>query len=104
LVGEYLAADQHQVETATDGRDGLEKLRTGHFDLIVTDRSMPKMSGDQLAVAAKRLSPETPVLLLTGFGELMADQGERPEGVDLIVSKPVTLSTLRDAMAKLIAA
>ncbi len=34
----------------------------------------------------------------------MADQGERPEGVDLIVSKPVTLSTLRDAMAKLIAA
>ncbi|HEY3155567.1 MAG TPA: two-component regulator propeller domain-containing protein [Candidatus Eisenbacteria bacterium] len=104
LVGEYLAADQHQVETATDGRDGLEKLRTGHFDLIVTDRSMPKMSGDQLAVAAKRLSPETPVLLLTGFGELMVDQGERPEGVDLIVSKPVTLSTLRDAMAKLIAA
>jgi CheY-like chemotaxis protein len=75
-----------------------------YFDLIVTDRSMPKMSCDQLAVAAKRLSPETPVLLLTGFGELMADRGERPEGVDLIVSKPVTLSTLRDAMAKLIAA
>ncbi len=104
LVGEYLAADRHQVETATDGRAGLDKLRTGHFDLIVTDRSMPKMSGDQLAVAAKRLSPETPVLLLTGFGELMADQGERPEGVDMIVSKPLTLETLREAMAKLIAA
>jgi signal transduction histidine kinase/CheY-like chemotaxis protein len=104
LVGEYLAADQHHVETATDGRDGLEKLRTGHFDLIVTDRSMPKMSGDQLAAAAKRLSPETPIVLLTGFGELMADQNERPEGVDLIVSKPITMSALRDAMAKLIAA
>jgi CheY-like chemotaxis protein len=103
LVGEFLKADQHHVETAADGREGLEKLRTGRFDLIVTDRSMPRMSGDQLAVAAKRLNPETPILLLTGFGELMADQDECPEGVDLIVSKPVTMSALREAMMKLMA-
>jgi len=104
LVGEYLEADQHEVETATNGREGLEKLRAGHFDLIVTDRSMPKMNGDQLAAAAKRLSPNIPIVLLTGFGEMMADQNERPEGVDLIVSKPVTMRSLREAMAKLIAA
>ena len=104
LVGEYLEADRHHVETATNGRDGLNKLSAGHFDLIVTDRSMPKMSGEQLAAAAKRLRPETPIVLLTGFGDLMSDQGEQPEGVDLILSKPVTLSALRNAMAKLIAA
>jgi len=104
LVREYLAADRHEVETATDGHDGLDKLRTGKFDLIVTDRSMPRMSGDQLAVAAKRLRPETPIVLLTGFGDMMADQGERPEGVDLIVSKPLTLTALRAAMTKVIAA
>ena len=102
LVGAYLAADRHLVETATDGYDGLDKLRTGRFDLIITDRSMPKMSGDQLAAAAKRLHPDTPILLLTGFGEMMADQEERPEGVDLIVGKPVTMDALRDAIAKLI--
>src|SRR5206468_12240379 len=104
LVREYLAADRHDVETATDGRDGLDKLRTGKFDLIVTDRSMPRMSGDQLAVAAKRLRPETPIVLLTGFGELMSDHDERPEGVDLIVSKPITLAALRAAMTRVIAA
>src|SRR4029077_17977992 len=72
LLGEYLPAERRLVETATDGYDGLDKLRTGRFDLIITDRSMPKMSGDQLAAAAKRLHPDTPILLLTGFGEMMA--------------------------------
>ena len=104
LVREFLAADRHDVETATDGRDGLDKLRAGKFDLIVADRSMPRMSGDQLAVAAKRLRPETPIVLLTGFGDVMGDHDERPEGVDLIVSKPITLGALRAAMTKVIAA
>ena len=104
LVREYLVADRHSVETAADGRDGLDKLRTGKFDLIVTDRTMPRMTGDQLAVAAKRLRPETPIVLLTGFGELMSDHDERPEGVDMIVSKPITLAALRDAMTKVMAA
>ena len=104
LVQEYLAADRHSVEVATDGRDGLEKLRTGKFDLIVTDRSMPRMNGEQLAVAAKRMRPDTPIVLLTGFGDVMDAEGDRPEGVDMIVSKPVTLGALRAAMTKLIAA
>ena len=56
------------------------------------------------AVAAKRLRPETPIVLLTGFGELMSDHDERPEGVDLIVSKPITLAALRAAMTRVIAA
>jgi ligand-binding sensor domain-containing protein/signal transduction histidine kinase/CheY-like chemotaxis protein len=101
-VKERIAADRHVVETAVDGYDGLDKLRTGRFDLIITDRSMPKMSGDQLAGAAKLLCPDTPILLLTGFGEMMADQDERPEGVDLIVGKPVTIDALREAITKLI--
>jgi hypothetical protein len=40
------------------------------------------------------------VLLLTGFGDLMSGAGEHPEGVDLVVSKPFTLATLRNAIAK----
>jgi hypothetical protein len=38
--------------------------------------------------------------LLTGFGDLMAGSGEQPPGVDLVVSKPFTLATLRNAMVK----
>jgi signal transduction histidine kinase/ActR/RegA family two-component response regulator len=103
LIGAYLAADGHEAVMAEDGADGLEKLRTSSFDLVITDRSMPRMSGEQMAVAAKRRNPELPILLLTGFGEVMA-QEKKPAGVDLIVSKPVTADALRDAIGTLIAA
>jgi len=102
LVSAYLERDEHVVETASDGREGLNKFRAGNFDIVITDRSMPKMNGIQLAVAAKGFRPETPVILLTGFGEVMEDQGEHPEGVDLILSKPVTQGALREAVSKLV--
>jgi FixJ family two-component response regulator len=60
---------------------------------------MPELSGDELALAVKQLKPGIPVVLLTGFGELMNAEGERPEGVDIIVSKPFNLDTLRSALA-----
>ena len=56
--------------------------------------------GDQLAEAVRRLTPETPIIMLTGFGDLMAARGEQPPGVDVIVSKPVTLSALRRALTQ----
>jgi DNA-binding response OmpR family regulator len=90
------------VETAPDGRAGLEKLRDGIFDLVVTDRALPGLSGDHLAGAVKELAPDVPVIMVTGFGELMSYDGERPEGVDLIISKPVTLTTLRYAIAQVV--
>ncbi len=100
VLSVYLAEDDHDVETAENGREGLEKFQAGTFDLVMTDRSMPEMNGDQLAAEIKQLRPEQPVLLLTGFGDLMTGAGEQPPGVDLVVSKPFTLTTLRNAIAR----
>ena len=94
-----LSQDHHIVTTAVNGRDGLEKFRAGTFDLVMTDRSMPEMNGDAFAAAIKNLRPRQPVLLLTGFGDLMNGVGERPPGVDLVVTKPFTFDSLRAAMA-----
>ncbi len=101
VIVAYVKAMGHTTDTAVSGRDGLEKLFAGYFDLIITDRGMPEMNGDQFAFAAKQHSPEIPVILLTGFGDLMEASGEKPVGVDRIVSKPCTLSSLREAIAKL---
>ena len=65
-----------------------------------TDRAMPEMSGDQFTAAVKRMLPGKPIVMLTGFGELMAARGERPSGVDVVVSKPVTRSDLQRAVAQ----
>ena len=95
-----LRAAGHTIDTATNGREGLEKFRAGEYDLVVTARAMPEMNGDQLAAAVKELAPDNPVIMMTGFGDIMEATGERPSGVDLVVSKPVTLATLRDAVSK----
>jgi len=100
VVTEYLAADGHHVETATNGREGLEKFLAGRFDVVVTDQGMPEMSGDQLAAAIKRVAPNTSVILLTGFGDIMKAAGDQPVDVDTILTKPVTVSAMRQALAK----
>src|SRR5688500_7704312 len=94
-----LTAEGHTVESASSGRQALERLRDGGFDLVMTDRAMPGMSGDQLATASKALDPRLPILLMTGFGELMNAAGERPTGVDVVLGKPLTRTPLVEALA-----
>jgi FixJ family two-component response regulator len=60
---------------------------------------MPEMSGDQLALRSKRAAPGVPVLMLTGLGDFMSAADERPEGVDVVVSKPISIDALRHAVA-----
>jgi FixJ family two-component response regulator len=58
------------------------------------------MGGDQLAAAISRLAPDKPVVMLTGFGDLMDAKGEKPPGVTVLASKPVTLAGLRKAIVE----
>ena len=98
LIAEYLRADGHEVEVARDGNEALIKFDPERFDLVVTDQSMPGMSGEQLARAINENAPGTPVILLTGFGDEMRDRGTLPEGICLIVGKPITAADLRRAV------
>ena len=103
IVGEYLKLDGHIVEAATSGHDGLEKFRNGRFDLVLVDRAMPGMSGDQVAATIKSANPAMPVIMLTGFGSIMHAADEKPAGVDLVLGKPVTINALRTALSKVVA-
>lgn len=102
VVSGYLTRDGHSVEIAKNGREALDKFTQGKFDLVITDRAMPEMSGDQLAASIRTIAPK-PVILLTGFAEMMRTRGEHPAGVSLILKKPVTLNGLREAVSKVIA-
>jgi CheY-like chemotaxis protein len=100
IVGEYLKIDGHIVEAANSGHDGLEKFRDSRFDLVLVDRAMPDMSGDQVAAAMKSANPSVPIIILTGFGSMMEAAAEKPTGVDFVVGKPVTINALRAAISK----
>jgi PAS domain S-box-containing protein len=102
ILASYLKIDGHSVEVAANGQEALAKFEPNGFDLVVTDRAMPEMGGDQLAAQIKQVDPETPVIMLTGLGELMNEVGELPPGVDLVIPKPVTLAALRRAAATVV--
>jgi FixJ family two-component response regulator len=61
---------------------------------------MPEGNGDLVALSVKARTPETPVILLTGFGDIMKDEKECPVGVDRVLTKPATRQDLRRAIAK----
>ncbi|MBI5367189.1 MAG: response regulator [Planctomycetes bacterium] len=102
LVGrmllELLSSEGHAVQLAASGVEALEKFAAGRFDVVLTDRAMPEMNGDALALALKRAEPAIPVIMLTGFGALMNAHGEKPAGVDEVLAKPVTRAALRSTL------
>lgn len=102
LFSMYLRSDNHSVEFAESGQEGLQKFSSGKYDLVITDRAMPDMSGDQVALAVRKINPGTPVIMVTGFGDIMNENRQCPKGVDVVVCKPVTHTDLQRSIAQAI--
>jgi CheY-like chemotaxis protein len=63
---------------------------------------MPRVDGRKVAESIKALSPDTPVILLTGWGQRLLDEGDIPPNINMILSKPPRLAQLRAAIAELV--
>ncbi len=103
-LSDMLRDDGHQVETADGGAAAVTRLRAippaPAFDVILTDLGMPHVDGIQVARIAKTISP-APVVMLTGWGQRMNDDGEHPSCVDRVLAKPPRLAELRRVLAEL---
>ena len=100
LLEELLQQDEHTVVTVPDGHQALEAVANAAYDLVLTDYAMPGMSGKELALALKSRWPELPVIMISGFGDLIAGTAGCPEAVDVLLPKPVGLTELRRAVTK----
>jgi signal transduction histidine kinase/DNA-binding response OmpR family regulator len=101
-----LEINDHKVIAADGGQAGIDALQAAkvageRFDMVITDLGMPHVDGNQVARAAKELFPDTPVMLLTGWGRRMNGGDEAPTHVDFVLPKPLDLEELRAVFAGL---
>jgi len=97
----YLNGLGHDARSCADPREAVELFSTTKFDVVLSDRSMPQMSGDELAGRVREISPDTRFVMISGYGDLMLINGELPLGVDLVVPKPISGDLLREALSSL---
>jgi signal transduction histidine kinase/CheY-like chemotaxis protein len=104
-VGEFaetlLGEIGYEVARATSGEKALELARIRRFDAVFTDVVMPGMSGLELADTLKRLQPDLPVILTTGYSDELAESGT---GGRPVILKPYRLETLAAALDQALAA
>lgn len=102
VISELLGSGGHVVDNFAEPKSALEQFKTRDYDLVITDRAMPGMSGDQLAAEMKKLKPETPIFMVTGFGGLIKESGEMPPNIDEVLGKPLPLDVLNLKLAELL--
>ena len=69
-----------------------------YFDVLLTDLTMPRLTGEGLASEVVRIRPDVPVILFTGFSETITEEQARARGIKHVLRKPVTRWSLATAI------
>jgi len=95
-----LEALGYRVHTCIDPRQALEQFEAqpAAFDLVITDMTMPHLTGAELARQLLAVRPGLPVVLCTGFSEIINEEKAVALGIRRLLMKPV----LRDELAKVL--
>jgi signal transduction histidine kinase len=99
VIALFLRHLAHEVEVAASAIEALRLVREQKFDLVITDHAMPRMTGGNFVATLRSAGFQIPILMLTGFGELMTTSDSIPTGVTRLLNKPVTMEDLRSAIA-----
>ena len=97
LLNDAFRAQGHEVTEATTGAEALDRLDKGEFDLMVCDLGLPELSGLHVARWVKEFRPDLPVIIATGFSEMIADEDYQKARIDQVIPKPYALA---DVLAK----
>lgn len=91
----------HVIE-AVDGEDGLEKFKQNHVDLIITDINMPILNGLEMAERIRKMSPQTPILILSAYNEAEYFIESIRLGVEGYLLKPVEIGQFMEVLGRVI--
>ncbi|SHJ88953.1 PAS domain S-box-containing protein [Malonomonas rubra DSM 5091] len=102
LGKEILSYAGYEVSCTTDSRQALAQIKENphSFDLLVTDQTMPGLTGKELIEQARRIRPELPVILCTGYSSKVNEQELKKAGFDAFCMKPLEMENLLQAVGK----
>ena len=96
----------YQITALTSSTEALDTFRSQpeRFDLVITDMTMPSMTGIELAPKLLQIRPDIPIILCSGFNEMASEEKVKSIGIKAYVQKPVELKvlgqTIRDVLEK----
>ncbi len=88
-------------ECALDATAAVE-ASPDRFDAVITDMTMPDLTGDRLAGRIRQIRPDLPIILCTGFSEKVADKDPEALGVDAVLMKPVDIAEMARLLRRLL--
>jgi ATP-dependent Lon protease len=97
-----LRKEGHQVDTAANGLEALEKVKAHEFDVVLTDLKMEKMDGLQLLESVKQIAPHTEIIMVTGYATVSTAVDALKKGAAHYLSKPIKLDELRDTVREIV--
>ena len=86
----------YRVTSTTDSRVALKVFRRnpGQFSVVVTDLTMPRMSGIELARKLREIRADIPIVMMTGYSDSVTEETAADDGIDELIHKPVGARTL----------
>jgi PAS domain S-box-containing protein len=92
------------VKSTTKPLEALEWFKAGpdQFDVIITDMTMPRMTGDRLAAEVLKIRPRMPVIICTGYSERMSEKKAAALGARKYIEKPIELRNLASALREVL--
>jgi DNA-binding NtrC family response regulator len=94
MLERALGAEGYRVESAADGEEGVRRVADAAYDLVLTDLKLPGRSGLEVLAASRAAQPDTPVVVLTGYGTVAAAVEAMKLGAHDFLEKPVEIDDL----------
>ncbi len=104
LLAQMLEKLGYHVTALKDSVEASELFRTqpDNFDLIITDQSMPNLSGEQLAIQMKAIRADIPIALCSGFSDTLTRERAKQSGIDYFIMKPVIKRELAETLRQIL--
>jgi PAS domain S-box-containing protein len=98
-----LSQVKHRVTVAENGEEGIRLFKEEGFDIVLTDLGMPGISGWEVGKTIKKMSPRTPVGMITGWGMEVNQATIKENGIDFVISKPFQFNQILKVIDETIA-